>query len=277
MLVPIGAGTSLDVADAGSGSAVVLLHGWPVTAVHWRALIPELNRAGYRTLAIEARGFGASSTGHGDATKSRLAAEVIAVLDAIGVRRIAIIGHGMGGTVAALLAAAQPGRIAAVVLEETALPGIGVPVAVREQQADWLPALMRAPGGVAEGLLPGRFDLAVDAYLTASAGPGGLDFDAHLAYVTTYGVDERIASSLALFRTEAEDAVAVQRAIRRRLRLPGLAIGGRYGAGQAVPESLARLVSGMRGVVVPGAGAYPAEQAPDAVAGAVIRFLRAVT
>jgi pimeloyl-ACP methyl ester carboxylesterase len=276
MLVPIGSGTSLDVADAGNGSAVVLLHGWPVTAVHWRGLIPVLNRAGYRTLAVEARGLGGSSSGPGDATKARLAAEVIAVLDALGVRRIALIGHGMGGTIAALLAAAQPARVAAVVLEETTLPGIGV-VPVREQPPDWLPALMRAPGGVAEGLLPGRFDLAVDSYLTASAGPGGLDFDAHLAYVTTYGVDERIASSLALFRTETEDTVAVQRAIRRRLRLPGLAIGGRYGAGQAAAESLARLVSSVRGVVVPAAGAYPAEQAPDAVAGAVVRFLRAVT
>jgi pimeloyl-ACP methyl ester carboxylesterase len=277
MLVPIGSGTSLDVADAGNGSAVVLLHGWPVTAVHWRSLLPALNRAGYRTLAIEARGFGDASTGAGDATKARLATEVIEVLDALGVRRIALIGHGMGGTVAALIAAAQPARIAAIVLEETVLPGTGIPLPVREQQADWLPSLMRAPGGVAEGLLHGRFDLAVDAYLTASAGPGGLDFDAHLAYVTTYGTDERIGPSLALFRAESEDAVAVQRAIRRRLRLPGLAIGGRYGGGQAVPESLARLVSGARGMIVPGAGAYPAEQAPEAVAGAVVRFLRAVT
>ncbi|MDQ1531890.1 MAG: hypothetical protein QOE37_1995 [Microbacteriaceae bacterium] len=277
MLVPIGSGTSIDVADAGNGSAVVLLHGWPVTAVHWRALLPELNRAGYRTLAVEARGLGALSTGHGDSTKARLAAEVLSVLDALGIRRYAVVGHGMGGSVAALMAAAQPARVVAIVLEETILPGTGVPTPVRDQQPDWLPALLRAPGGIAEGLLPGRFDLAVDSYLTASAGPGGLDFDAHLAYVSTYGTDDRIGPSIALFRAEQEDATAVQRAARRRLRIPGLAIAGRYGGGQAVPESLARLVSGVRGVLVPGAGAYPAEQAPDAVAGAVVRFLRAVS
>lgn len=277
MLVPIGSGTSLDVADAGSGSVVVLLHGWPVTAVHWRGLIPPLNRAGYRTLAIEARGFGNASTGPGDGTKAQLAAEVVAVLDALHVRRVALIGHGMAGTVAALVAAAQPARVVALVLEETVLPGTGVPAAAREQQAAWLPALLRAPGGIAEGLLHGRFDLAVDAYLSASAGHAGLDFDAHLAYVTAYGSDERIGPSIGLFRADREDTAAVQRAARRRLRLPGLAVAGRTGTGPAAAESLSRLVSGVTPLLVPGAGAYPAEQAPDAVAGGIVRFLRAVT
>lgn len=276
MLVPIGAGVGLDVADAGSGSAVVLLHGWPVTAVHWRGLIPVLNRTGYRTLAIEARGFGATSFGPGDGTKARLAAEVAAVLDALGLRRVALVGHGMGGTVAALLAAAQPARVVALVLEETVLPGTGGTLPPHEQLGDWLPPLLKAPGGVAEGLLPGRFDLAVDAYLTATAGPGGLDFDAHLAYVQEYGTDDRIAPSIALFRAESEDAAAVRRASRRRLLLPGLAVAGRYGAGAAVPESMAHLVSGVRTVLVPRAGAYPAEQGADVVAQAVVQFLRAV-
>jgi pimeloyl-ACP methyl ester carboxylesterase len=278
VLVPIGAGVSLDVADAGQGPAVVLLHGWPVTSLHWRHLAPVLNRAGYRTVGVEARGLGERSTGHGDLSQARLAAEVTATLDALGVRRFAVVGHAAGGTIATLLAAAQPGRVVALVVEEAVLPGTqaGQPPAARAAAAEWLEPLALAPGGLAEGLLRGRLDLVVDAFLTTSAGPAGLEFDAHLEYVAAHGRDDRLADALGLLRTRADDAAAVHRAARRRLRVPTLAIGGRFAAGAAVQESLARVASGPRSVVLPDAGAYPAEQYPDPVATAVIQFLRAV-
>jgi pimeloyl-ACP methyl ester carboxylesterase len=276
VLVPIGAGVSLDVADAGRGPVVVLLHGWPVTNLHWRYLVPALNRAGYRTLAIEARGLGDVSTGAGDLTKARLAAEVATVLDALGVRRFALVGHAAGGVIAALLAAAQPGRAVALVVEEAVLPGTEVPPPRRASTAEWLEPLALAPGDLAESLLRGRLDLVVDAYLTTTAGPAGLDFDAHLAYVDAHGRDDRLADALGLLRTKPEDAVAVRRAFRRRLRMPALAVGGRFAGGQAVVESLARVAAAPRGVIAPDAGAYPAEQAPDAVLTAVVQFLRSV-
>ncbi|WP_375401408.1 alpha/beta fold hydrolase [uncultured Amnibacterium sp.] len=284
MLIPIGRGVSLEVADAGSGPVIVLLHGWPVTSLHWRHLIPPLNRAGYRTLAIELRGLGGTSTGPaaGSAADSHakplLAREVIAVLDALGVRRTVLIGHGMGGTVAALMAAAQPARTVALVLEEAVPAGLAVPLPPpAPHRPDWHVALLRAPHGVAEALLPGRFDVLVDAVLTAAAGPAGLDFDAHLAYVSAYRGDDRLAATLGLFRSEAEDTAAIRAAARRRTRIPGLAIGGRFGFGGATTEALARLVAGARGLLVPDAGAYPVEQAPDATASALIQFLRAVS
>lgn len=276
MLVPIGAGVGLDVADAGQGPVVVLLHGWPVTNLHWRRLVPALNRAGYRTLAVTARGLGDVSTGSGDLTKARLAAEVVAVLDALGVRRFAVVGHATGGVIAALLAAAHPGRVVALVVEEAVLPGAEVQHPRRRSSAEWLEPLALAPGDLAESLLRGRLDLVVDAYLTTTAGPAGLEFDAHLAYVEAHGRDDRLADALGLLRARGEDAVAVQRAARRRLRVPALAIAGRFGAGHAVQESLARVTAAPRAVVLPDAGAYPVEQHPDAAITAIVQFLRAV-
>jgi pimeloyl-ACP methyl ester carboxylesterase len=276
VLVPIGAGVSLDVADAGQGPVVVLLHGWPVTNLHWRYLAPALNRAGYRTLAIEARGLGTLSTGSGELTKSRLAAEVSTVLDALGVRRFALVGHGTGGVIAGILAAAQPGRVVALVVEDAVLPGTEVPPPRRASTAQWLEPLALAPGDLAESLLRGRLDLVVDAYLTTTAGPTALDFDAHLAYVAAHGRDDRLADALGLLRARTEDVTAVQRASRRRLRVPTLTLAGRYGAGQAVQESLARVAAAPRALLVPDAGAYPAEQRPDPVISAVLQFLRAV-
>lgn len=276
MLVPIGAGTCLEVEDAGHGPAVVLVHGWPVTALHWRHVVPVLVRAGYRAITVEARGLGQTSTGPGDHAKATLAREVLGVVDALGVRRFALVGHDFGGTIALLIAAEQPGRVAAVAIEEAVPPGLEVePGTDPDRAPDWYVPLFEAPDGVAERLLAGRHDAVVDAVLESTAGPARLDFDAHLAYLGAYSGDHRLASTLALHRARAADAIAVRRAARRRLRMPGLAIGGRFGLGERVHEALAQSVSGVRAVVVPDAGRYPAEQSPDRVNGALIPFLRA--
>ncbi len=274
MFVPIGAGTCLSVQDEGSGSAVVLLNGWPVTALHWRHVVPALVRAGHRAITIEARGLGDASSGPGDLAKTTLAREVVATLDALGVRRFAIVGHDMGGTIATLVAAEQPHRVSAVVVEESVAPGIQDLPEPAGDFPDWHLPLFQAPEGVAERLLAGRHDAVVDAFLEGSAGPTRLDFDAHVAYLTAYAGDDRLRSTLGLYRTHHEDEMAVRRANRRRLRVPGLAIAGRYGMGPIVAEALSRAVSGVRSVTAADAGHYPAEQTPDIVNGALIPFLR---
>ena len=76
-LVPIGAGVSLAVADEGAGPAVILIHGWPVTAYHWRHTVHALAAAGYRAIAVELRGLGGTSVGPGPFDKETLAAEVV--------------------------------------------------------------------------------------------------------------------------------------------------------------------------------------------------------
>ncbi len=275
MLVPIGAGTCLDVADVGRGPVVVLVHGWPVTALHWRHIVPALTQSGYRAITVEARGLGDASTGNGDLTKATLAREVLDVLDALGVRRFAVVGHDWGGTIAVLMATQQPGRVAAVVVEEDVPPGIDVDSAESGTYPTWHRALFTAPEGVAERLLAGRHDATVDAYLDGSAGPAGLDFDAHVTYMGAYAGDDRLATTLALYRAEGQDAAAVRRATRRRLQVPGLAVAGRFGRGPQVAEALAHSLSHVHAVTAKDAGHYPAEQAPDTVNGALIPFLRA--
>lgn len=275
MLVPVGAGTSLEVEDVGHGPVVVLLHGWPVTTLHWRSVVPALVQAGYRTLAIEARGLGSTSTGRGDHEKATLAREVTSVLDAMQIGRYAVVGHDWGGTIAVLMAAERPQRIAAIVIEESVTPGLEELLPDSDDYPDWHLPLFQAPDGVAERLLAGRHDAVVDAFLDGSAGPSRLDFDAHVAYLSAYAGDEHLKSTLALYRARDRDAAAVRRATQRLLRVPGLAIGGRFAMGGAVAEAMSRSVARVHTMVVDDAGHYPAEQSPDRVNAALIPFLRA--
>ena len=54
-------GISLHVDDSGTGTPVILLHGWPDTSDLWRYQMPALARAGFRAIAPDLRGFGRSA------------------------------------------------------------------------------------------------------------------------------------------------------------------------------------------------------------------------
>lgn len=114
-LLELDGGVRLAVTDAGSGPAVVLLHGWPVTSFHWRLTVPALVEKGFRAVTIDLRGLGASTGGAPDYAKETLARDVIGVLGQVGVDSFAVVGHNWGGTVAYLLAAAWRDRVRALV------------------------------------------------------------------------------------------------------------------------------------------------------------------
>ncbi len=104
-------GLRFHVAEAGEGDDVVLcLHGWPQHWYEWRHLLPALAAAGYRALAIDLRGFGWSDAPPEGYEKENLASDVLAVLDALGLERVKLVGHDWGGWIGFLLCLREPRR-----------------------------------------------------------------------------------------------------------------------------------------------------------------------
>ncbi|GAA3539936.1 alpha/beta hydrolase [Amycolatopsis ultiminotia] len=101
--VPVAAGVSLNVAVGGSGSPVVLLHGFPQTHLMWRHVAADL-AADHTVLCPDLRGYGASSKPadpDGQAyAKRTMAADVVALAKAFGHERFALAGHDRGALVA---------------------------------------------------------------------------------------------------------------------------------------------------------------------------------
>lgn len=97
-----------------NGPLVVLLHGFPELNVSWTHQIPALTAAGYRVLAPNQRGYAGSVAGGSYATED-LAADVVAMLNALDVQRAVIVGHDWGGAVAWTVAQLYPGRVNALV------------------------------------------------------------------------------------------------------------------------------------------------------------------
>ncbi len=90
-------GTEIFFNDWGTGTPVVLIHGWPLNADSWEQQASFLALSGYRVIAYDRRGFGRSSqpfTGYDYNTLSDDLAELMTALD---LRNAALVGFSMGG------------------------------------------------------------------------------------------------------------------------------------------------------------------------------------
>jgi pimeloyl-ACP methyl ester carboxylesterase len=115
-------GGRVAVYEAGpkTSDAVVLVHGLGQAAARdWSRVIPAL--AGrYRVLALDLPGFGQSDRGNHHYSPDNFARVLEALLQERGLRRVALIGHSMGGTVALAYAAAYPERVSRLIVVDAA-------------------------------------------------------------------------------------------------------------------------------------------------------------
>ena len=98
-----------------SGVPIVFLHGWPDSWFTFSRVLPSLPRT-LRAIAVDQRGFGDSDHPASGYTFQELAADAVALLDALGIERAAIVGHSFGSFVAREVAISHPQRVTALVL-----------------------------------------------------------------------------------------------------------------------------------------------------------------
>jgi len=105
------------VAGEGSPRTILFVHGSPGTWEAWRGYLdaPDLRRTAH-LVALDRPGFGGSERGHAEPSLARQADALVAVLDAARVRRALVVGHSLGGPIAAQFAVDHPDRLAGLVL-----------------------------------------------------------------------------------------------------------------------------------------------------------------
>jgi pimeloyl-ACP methyl ester carboxylesterase len=107
-------GARIWYASYGEGAPVLLLHGGLGHSGNWSYQVPALLAAGYRAIVIDTRGHGRSTRDDRPYTYELLAADALAVLDTLGVGRVATIGWSDGACIALILAMQHPARVAGV-------------------------------------------------------------------------------------------------------------------------------------------------------------------
>jgi pimeloyl-ACP methyl ester carboxylesterase len=83
--------------SGGTGHAVVLIHGWPLSAQAWAPQVPVLKAAGYRVVAYDRRGFGRSDKPETGYDYDTLADDLQRVMDQCGLDDVTLVGFSMGG------------------------------------------------------------------------------------------------------------------------------------------------------------------------------------
>jgi pimeloyl-ACP methyl ester carboxylesterase len=101
-------GIALHVAELGTGPLVLMLHGFPQFWWAWRAQMVDLADAGFRAVAVDLRGFGASDKPPRGYDSPTLAGDIAQLVRALGEPNAAIVGHDVGGLLAWTMAAQHP-------------------------------------------------------------------------------------------------------------------------------------------------------------------------
>ena len=109
-------GVQIGYDDFGQGPAVVFIHDYPLNRQMWRAQVEPLVAAGFRVVLTDLRGFGESELGTGTVEIQTYSADIIGLLDYLGIGRAAVCGLSFGGYVLFDLMENYPGRIAGACL-----------------------------------------------------------------------------------------------------------------------------------------------------------------
>lgn len=115
-------GIRIHYVDEGDGEPVLLLHGHTFDRRIWDDVVPGLLAAGKRVLRPDLRGHGLSDRPEKGYHHSHHAADMVALLDAVGVEAVTVVGYSVGGAVALEMALTTPERVRALVLVAPVLP-----------------------------------------------------------------------------------------------------------------------------------------------------------
>jgi 2-succinyl-6-hydroxy-2,4-cyclohexadiene-1-carboxylate synthase len=120
-------GVTFNIARAGTGPPLVLLHGFTGSTTTWAEHVPDFSLE-FATVVVDLVGHGATSV-PAEPERYRMehaVADLTELLDRLNISRATLLGYSMGGRVALQFAVAQPATVAALVLESSS-PGIADP------------------------------------------------------------------------------------------------------------------------------------------------------
>ena len=264
---------------SGEGPPVVLLHGFPETHVAWHRIAPAL-AARFSVVVPDLPGYGTSRVQADQPrwTKRRMGTAVTALMEQLGHRRFAVVGHDRGARVGYRMALDYPGVVstfASLTVVPTAEMWAAVDKAFAMGAFHWF--LLAQPFDVPERLLASDPDAFLQQELSKSAGGYALDpraVDAYRAAIQMPAVRHAMCEDYRAGAQEDAQHDEADRSAGRRLSCPVLILWPeRPGIPRETPIDIwRRWADDVRGHAVPGAHLLP-ETSPREVLAALLPFL----
>lgn len=258
---------------------VALLHDFPLHWYSWRNQIESLARAGYRVVAIDLRGFGASDYQPGEVDLPQLGHEVTGILRATGTGPYTVVGSGMGGSVAWMVAHQNPEMLRSVVTVCAPHPGTryggSAPNAIAarrvERELSVSPFKQRS---LQDGTLVRRV-------LKTWCAPDSVQHMDEVSKIYEAPMNRTFAasSSLETLRGSKRNNLATQRALKEPVQVPVWSIAGGWD-GRVPVSAYAKDARGagrpVTHVEIAESGHFPNEETPEALTSILLEHLETV-
>jgi len=269
-------GKQLHYRLGGQGPTVVLLHGWPQHSLQWHTVAPLL-AGNYRVLCPDLPGCGGSSIPRSGFDKRTIAHDIKALVDALELGPVKLVGYDHGAGVAYNYACADQDDVTHLALVEYVLPGCGyeramLPTADWHTGSNWQLALFTVPD-VAEFAFRGRErELLTWFFWHGSCNPTAVS-PAHMdEYVSQVAKPGALRAGIEYYASVWQDMEANKENLKTKLRIPVLAIGGRHNVGEMAAKAMAGIANSVSSAVIEDAGHWVSDENPQALSAVLLGF-----
>jgi pimeloyl-ACP methyl ester carboxylesterase len=275
-------GATFHVARQGAGPALLLLHGWPEFWLSWEPVMTRLADR-YTLIAPDLRGFGDSSKPSGPFGPEDHAADMLALLDALGIEKTGVVGHDVGGAVMQPLARKAQDRLSGLFFFDFVYPGIGPRMAEPDRlkeiwyqsfnQMEMAPKLVGASRASCQAYIghflrhwshrKNAFDDVIETFVTNFMKPGNLE------------------GGFAYYRAAHAGRIAIMKGEAPRLPPVTAPVCVRWAEHDplfpyAWTDKLAETFANLDLAMLPDVGHFPHREDPDRAASEIGRFFMSI-
>jgi pimeloyl-ACP methyl ester carboxylesterase len=247
----------------GTGSAVVLMHGYAETGHMWSPVMPDLAKT-HTVIVPDLRGAGSSDKPATGYDKKTMAQDIHGLVKSLGFDKATIVGHDIGLMVAYAYAAQYPDETDQVVLMDAFLPGIG------NWKDMWLMRDLwhfHFYGDVPLALVAGRERTYFEHFwndFAANPKHSVPEADRQI-YAAAYAQPGGMRAGFEYFRNFEQDATDFQQFARNKLTMPVRVISGEKSGGVFLIDQVRLVANDVQGKVIQGSGHWLLEEAPEKV------------
>ncbi|MBX9962190.1 MAG: alpha/beta hydrolase [Burkholderiales bacterium] len=259
-------GVRLHVWTAGTGPAVVLLHGYPQSAIMWRKVAPALART-HSVVVPDLRGYGESDKPRDGYDKKTMARDIHELMRALGHERYAVVGHDRGARVSHRLGLDHPAAVTKLCLLDIVPTHTLFSRTGRELAAAYWHWFFFQVPDLPEIMIEATLEPFLRTMFRAlSSVAGAIEEEAIQEYLRVFRLPGTIRATLDDYRAAAtRDFDDDEADLARRVTCPTLAIWGEFGKMHTLFDVLAtwkEKATDVRGHPVP-CGHFIPEEAPE--------------
>ena len=264
-------GATLHYLWAGSGPAVILLHGYTQTSRMWQPIIPLLAER-FTIIAPDLPGIGDSEIPADGLDMKTAAIRTHALARSLGIEKARVVGHDIGLMIAYAYAAQFPNDTEKLVVMDAFLPGVAGWEDVYNNAGIWH---FRFNGPTPEALVLGRERIYFEHFWNDFAADKNrsLPESDRVAYTAAYARPGRMRAGWAYFVSFQQAAKDFAELSQTKLTMPVLAIGGEKANGALLGEQMKLVASNATMRVLKDSGHWVLEEKPEETTEVLMKFL----